>query len=278
MCLGPSTSPARRAEQEPRVWVPVPALPGPGQTRSLAALCLGFPAGGGGAGRGFGAAAPAQQAVHGNSAIVAPSQPSPPASPPGSPPWTRRGTERHHGDAAPTRARPFAGAGGRAERQSPGTSVRARRTRGRGRRAPPPGLPRAEAACARPAGTPPTREAGAQTLAAILSGRDVHRGLKSGSAGTPASGVLGGLSGTGGVGRCGPFRFATLVELGGHPRMSSPSMERRKRGPGEWGSGSGRGQASVAVFIRSVVGVFSGPSLGFQVISLLFAQEMLFPP
>lgn len=163
-------------------------------------------------------------------------------------------------------------------RQSPGTSVTARRTRGRGRRAPPPGLPRAEAACARPAGTPPAREAGAQTLAAILSGQDVHRGLKSGSAGTPASGVLGGLSGPGGVGRCGPFRFATLVELGGHPRMSSPSMERRKRGPGEWGSGSGRGQASVAVFIRSVVGVFSGPSLGFQVISLLFAQEMLFPP
>lgn len=129
-----------------------------------------------------------------------------------------------------------------------------------------------------PTGMPPAREAGAQTLAAILSGRDVHRGLKSGSAGTPASGVLGGLSGPGGVGRCGPFRFATLVELGGHPRMSSPSMERRKRGPGEWGSGSGRGQASVAVFIRSVVGVFSGPSLGFQVISLLFAQEMLFPP
>lgn len=189
------------------------------------------------------------------------------------PPWTRgRGTERHHGDAAPTRARPSCW------RQSPGTSVTARRTRGRGRRAPPPGLPRAEAACARPAGTPPAREAGAQTLAAILSGRDVHRGLKSGSAGTPASGVLGGLSGPGGVGRCGPFRFATLVELGGHPRMSSPSMERRKRGLGGWGSGSGRGQASVAVFIRSVIGVFSGPSLGFQVISLLFAQEMLFPP
>lgn len=64
----------------------------------------------------------------------------------------------------------------------------------------------------------------------------------------------------------------------GPPKNVLSLHGKKEAGPGEWGSGSGRGQASVAVFIRSVVGVFSGPSLGFQVISLLFAQEMLFPP